>query len=70
MSTGRVVVCQEIGVTGSYTLEASLGGCSSSQTHFSAEDYYRMGKSLCQCIAELAHVNDEALLQKMADEGV
>ncbi|CAD7695964.1 unnamed protein product [Ostreobium quekettii] len=70
MSTGRVVVCQEIGVTGSYTVEASLGGCSSSNTHFTAADYYRMGKSLCHCIAELANVNDEELLQRMANEGI
>lgn len=70
LSTGRVVVFNELGITGSYTLEVSLGGCSASETHFTPEGYCRLGHSLCKCIAELANINDEALLERMQKEGI
>jgi hypothetical protein len=48
LSAARVVVHRELGVAGSYTLEASLAGSSTSATHFSARDYLAMGHNLCR----------------------
>lgn len=48
-------------------MEASLGGRSHGlRTHFSVSDYLRMGETLCRAIAELAEVDDCALLEDMA----
>ncbi|GLI68620.1 hypothetical protein VaNZ11_013094 [Volvox africanus] len=65
LSAARVVVHRELGVAGSYTLEASLAGSSASATHFSARDYLAMGHNLCRAICELAEVDDAALLEEM-----
>ncbi|GIM17414.1 hypothetical protein Vretimale_19956 [Volvox reticuliferus] len=65
LSAARVVVHRELGVAGSYTLEASLAGSSTSATHFSARDYLAMGHNLCRAICELAEVDDAALLEEM-----
>lgn len=65
MSAARVVVHRELGVAGSYTLEASLGGGSASGLHFGVRDYLAMGHSLCRAICELAEVDDGVLLQEM-----
>mmetsp|Transcript_9796 Transcript_9796/g.28021 ORF Transcript_9796/g.28021 Transcript_9796/m.28021 type:complete len:662 (-) Transcript_9796:200-2185(-) len=66
MSTGRVVVCRQLRVAGSYTLETSLGGCSKTGMHFGAADLMRLGRSLCQAIAELSDADEEQLLDEMA----
>ncbi|EFJ43011.1 hypothetical protein VOLCADRAFT_106960 [Volvox carteri f. nagariensis] len=65
LSAARVVVHRELGVAGSYTLEASLAGSSTSANHFSARDYLAMGHNLCRAICELAEVDDAALLEEM-----
>lgn len=65
-STGRVVVCRNLRVAGSYTLETSLGGCSKTGLHFSGVDLMRLGQSLCEAIAELADVDEDQLLDEMA----
>jgi cytosolic carboxypeptidase protein 1 len=63
----RVVVHRELGCAGAYTMEASLGGRSHGlRTHFSARDYLGLGETLCRAIAELAEVDDSALLEDMA----
>ncbi len=48
LGAARVVVHRELGCAGSYTLEASLGGCAATRTHFSAADYISMGMELCR----------------------
>ncbi|KAG2436433.1 hypothetical protein HXX76_006736 [Chlamydomonas incerta] len=65
LSAARVVVHRELGVAGSYTLEASLGGGSAAGAHFGARDYLGMGANLCRAICELAEVDDSALLEEM-----
>eukprot|EP00798_Chlamydomonas_sp_ICE-L_P014284 gene14284-20261_t len=47
-----------MGVAGSYTMEASLGGQSTTRAHFSARDYM-------MAIGELAEVDDATLLDEM-----
>ena len=37
---------RELGVAGSYTMEASLGGKSADRTHFNTRDYLSQGRSL------------------------
>ena len=37
---------RELGVAGSYTMEASLGGQSSSNSHFNTRDYLSQGRCL------------------------
>ncbi|KAG1659460.1 hypothetical protein FOA52_007930 [Chlamydomonas sp. UWO 241] len=66
LGAGRVVVNRELGVAGSYTLEASLGGQSTERRHFSARDYVLQGHNLARAIAELAEVDDAALLEEMS----
>ncbi|GAX75978.1 hypothetical protein CEUSTIGMA_g3421.t1 [Chlamydomonas eustigma] len=68
MGAARVVVNRELGVAGSYTLEASLGGHSSSQTHFNVRDYIMQGATLGRAIAELAEVDDLELLEEMCTQ--
>ena len=46
--TARVVVARELGVSQSYTLEASFSGHLLTRTHFSIQHYHRMG----QCLAD------------------
>eukprot|EP00198_Chlamydomonas_reinhardtii_P010662 XP_001699999.1 predicted protein [Chlamydomonas reinhardtii] len=65
LSAARVVVHRELGVAGSYTLEASLAGSSAAAAHFGARDYLCMGANLCRAICELAEVDDAALLEEM-----
>ena len=48
LSAARVVVHRELGVAGSYTLEASLAGGSAAAAHFGARDYLCMGANLCR----------------------
>lgn len=50
LSAARVVVHRELGVAGSYTMEASLGGQSTGRTHFSARDYLLQGWTLCRSV--------------------
>jgi len=66
LSAARVVVHREMGVAGSYTLEASLAGQSTSRTHFSIKDYIMQGHNLCRAIADLAEVDDALLLEEMS----
>lgn len=52
--TGRIVMWM-MGITNSYTLEASFAGStlgSRSSSHFSAQDYEQMGKSFCQTLLD------------------
>ncbi|XP_045479468.1 cytosolic carboxypeptidase 2-like isoform X2 [Harmonia axyridis] len=52
--TGRIVMWM-MGITNSYTLEASFAGStmgSRNSTHFSAQDYEQMGKSFCQTLLD------------------
>ena len=48
VAAARVVVNRDLGVAGSYTMEASLGGQSSTRTHFTAKDYIQLGTNLCR----------------------
>ncbi|KAL3266619.1 hypothetical protein HHI36_010783 [Cryptolaemus montrouzieri] len=52
--TGRIVMWM-MGITNSYTLEASFSGStlgSRNATHFSVQDYEQMGKSFCQTLLD------------------
>ncbi|KAK9891541.1 hypothetical protein WA026_015502 [Henosepilachna vigintioctopunctata] len=52
--TGRIVMWM-MGITNSYTLEASFAGSSlgsRQSTHFSVQDYEQMGKSFCQTLLD------------------
>ncbi|XP_033217220.1 cytosolic carboxypeptidase 2-like isoform X2 [Belonocnema kinseyi] len=54
--TGRVVVWL-MGVSNSYTMEASMGGSqigSRAGTHFSAQDYEQIGKSFCETLLDFS----------------
>ena len=65
MSAARVVVSRELGVAGSYTMEASMAGQSHSQCHFGASDYLAQGRVLMEAVALLAEADDETLLHEM-----
>nr|XP_036218369.1 uncharacterized protein LOC106625653 isoform X6 [Bactrocera oleae] len=52
--TGRIVVWM-LGITNSYTIEASFGGSSLGSrkgTHFSTADYEHMGKAFCETLLD------------------
>ena len=51
--TARVVVARELGVSNSYTLEASMGG--SQNRHFRTTDLEDIGKSLLLALMTLPH---------------
>ncbi len=56
IATGRVVVCQQLGVHNAYTLETSLAGSSVTGAQFAPVDLERIGRSLCEAIAEMGDV--------------
>ena len=58
--TARVVVARELGVSNSYTLEASMGG--SQNRHFRTTDLEDIGKSLLLALADAAASDEEPLL--------
>jgi hypothetical protein len=64
--TARVVAARLLGVPGAYTLEASLAGCSTTQSHFTVQDYLQLGESLMQAVGKLAESDDQELLGSMA----
>lgn len=66
--SARVVACRQLGLAGSYTLEASLGGASHNRCHFTAQDYMEMGEALCRGVQMLAEADDASLLRTMASE--
>ena len=43
------VVHRELGIAGSYTMEASLGGSSTTRMHFNVRSYLSQGHDLCRC---------------------
>ncbi|XP_044750070.1 cytosolic carboxypeptidase Nna1-like isoform X2 [Coccinella septempunctata] len=66
--TGRIVMWM-MGITNSYTLEASFAGStlgSRSATHFSAQDYEQMGKSFCQTLLDF--YDEEPKKERLRDK--
>eukprot|EP00899_Mesostigma_viride_P023438 jgi/Mesvir1/4279/Mv22237-RA.1 len=66
----RVVVCKEIGVRNSYTLECSMAGCESSESHFATADLENLGESLCEALRDAGEVvggaDEPQLLEQVA----
>ncbi|XP_055617456.1 cytosolic carboxypeptidase Nna1 isoform X2 [Toxorhynchites rutilus septentrionalis] len=63
--TGRIVVWV-LGVTNSYTLEASFGGSTMggrSGTHFSAADYEHIGRAYCETLMD--YYDDNPIKEKL-----
>ncbi|XP_020797937.1 uncharacterized protein LOC110176059 isoform X6 [Drosophila serrata] len=57
--TGRIVVWM-LGITNSYTIEASFGGSSLGSrkgTHFSTQDYEHMGRAFCETLLDYCDEN-------------
>ncbi|XP_055844593.1 cytosolic carboxypeptidase Nna1 isoform X3 [Episyrphus balteatus] len=64
--TGRIVVWM-LGVTNSYTIEASFGGSSLGSrkgTHFSTGDYEHMGRAFCETLLDYCDENPNKVRKK------
>ncbi|KAK3283007.1 hypothetical protein CYMTET_9280 [Cymbomonas tetramitiformis] len=70
LGTGRVVVCRELGVPNSYTIEASLAGASYSGRHMTARDFEEMGHAFCRALADATDAiekGEETEMELLAD---
>ncbi|KAH8266363.1 hypothetical protein KR038_007040 [Drosophila bunnanda] len=68
--TGRIVVWM-LGITNSYTIEASFGGSSLGSrkgTHFSTQDYEHMGRAFCETLLDYCDENPNKILNLLKQQ--
>ncbi|XP_055304001.1 cytosolic carboxypeptidase Nna1-like [Sitodiplosis mosellana] len=65
--TGRIVVWM-LGVTNSYTMEASFGGSSlggRAMTHFSTADFEQIGRAFCETLLDFSDENPNKVMKRL-----
>ncbi|XP_017063764.1 cytosolic carboxypeptidase Nna1 isoform X7 [Drosophila eugracilis] len=68
--TGRIVVWM-LGITNSYTIEASFGGSSLGSrkgTHFNTQDYEHMGRAFCETLLDYCDENPNKILNLLKQQ--
>ncbi|KAL7742899.1 hypothetical protein ACLKA6_016259 [Drosophila palustris] len=68
--TGRIVVWM-LGITNSYTIEASFGGSSLGSrkgTHFNIQDYEHMGRAFCETLLDYCDENPNKILNLLKQQ--
>ena len=66
LSTARVVVARELGVSNSYPMEASMAGALNS--HFSPGDLEGVGHALCLAIADATCEDETPILSAVESQ--